>query len=264
VVLRADVTAAIVAALRAPRPGVTDVVLPSRAEPALDLVGAYELQRAVTARREEDGDRVVGWKVGLVDPAAQRRAGTDEPIAGRLFAGQRIAPGGSFAPTGAYVTVVECEVAFVVGRELAGPGRTLEDVVDAISGVAAAFEVIEQRLPEHATLADAVADNASGRAFVTGRVVPLTGFDRVGTSVEMTVDGRTVSTGVTGDVLGDPALALVWLAGHLAVTGEHLRAGDVVLTGAACRPLTLGGPCVVGASYGSGLGALELVVLPCR
>src|SRR5690348_18075061 len=45
------------------------------------------------------------------------------------------------------------------------------------------------------------------------------------------LNGAEVDSGHGRDVLGHPFGPLVWLAEHLAQTGEGLRAGDIVLTG---------------------------------
>ena len=44
-------------------------------------------------------------------------------------------------------------------------------------------------------------------------------------------NGQVVDRGFGRDVLGDPFVALAWLANHLAARGECLQAGQVVMTG---------------------------------
>ena len=46
------------------------------------------------------------------------------------------------------------------------------------------------------------------------------------------VNGEVVSTGVGAACLGDPALAVAWLANKMAEFDVSLKAGDIILSGA--------------------------------
>ena len=92
------------------------------------------------------------------------------------------------------------------------------------------------------SLADVIADNTSASGFVLGewQAMPAGGLGALGVLLE--IDGRAVQIGSTGGILGDPLRALSE-AGRLArLTGRELRAGDVVLVGAAtaAEPLAPG------------------------
>ncbi len=47
----------------------------------------------------------------------------------------------------------------------------------------------------------------------------------------MTINGKRVGEGTTGDILGHPYEALAWLANSLAARGKHLKTGEVVMLG---------------------------------
>jgi 2-keto-4-pentenoate hydratase len=47
------------------------------------------------------------------------------------------------------------------------------------------------------------------------------------------------AVGTGARVLGDPRLALTWLANELTRYGEALRAGDVVITGTCVKPVPI-------------------------
>ena len=47
----------------------------------------------------------------------------------------------------------------------------------------------------------------------------------------MTINGKQVGKGVTGDILGHPYEALAWLANSLAKRGKNLKTGEIVMLG---------------------------------
>ena len=72
-----------------------------------------------------------------------------------------------------------------------------------------------------------------------------------------TVTGRSPHEGSGANVLGDPRIALTWLANELSRHATTLRAGEVVTTGTCVVPLPIGpGDTVVG-EYGP-LGRIEV------
>ena len=97
-----------------------------------------------------------------------------------------------------------------------------------------------------------VADRACAHLFVLGRAVAQAWRDRDLSACA--VQGRT-SSGVTHDgggsnVLGDPRIALTWLANELSAHGVTLGEGQFVTTGACVAPLPIGPEDVVTADYG--------------
>ena len=52
---------------------------------SLSLDDAYRIQLGVIARRIAQGERQIGWKVGLTAPAIQQQFGFHEPVFGCLL-----------------------------------------------------------------------------------------------------------------------------------------------------------------------------------
>jgi 2-keto-4-pentenoate hydratase len=209
--------------------------------PGFGVDDAYAVQSLVIAGRRAAGGRPVGWKVGLTSAAMQRQLGVEEPDFGPLLDDMAMADGGIVDPSTLIAPRVEAELAFRLGRELRGPGVTLDAALAAIEAVVPALEVIDSRIADwRIALPDTIADHASCAGFVVGGPgCALDSVDVRAVTVDVRQDGESVGRGAGSDVLGHPVKAVAWLAETLAGYGEHLRAGDIVLAGSLHASLPL-------------------------
>jgi 2-keto-4-pentenoate hydratase len=200
----------------------------------LDSAGAYAVQAINTRFWQGQGRRIVGRKAGLTSLAVQAQLGVDQPDFGVLFGDMRVVDGGALDPARCLQPKAEAEIAFVLGADLPSRDTTPDVVAAAVASVHAAIEIVDSRIAEwKITFADTVADNGSSAFFVLaseGR--PLAGLDLEGAAMVMTVNGDEVSTGIGSAALGNPLNAAAWLARTLAIAGEPLGAGDILLAGA--------------------------------
>jgi 2-keto-4-pentenoate hydratase len=199
-----------------------------------DVAAAYAVQQLVNEARIGAGARVVGRKIGLTSEAVQQQLGVDRPDFGVLFDDMAHADG-DVLPTGRLLQPkVEGEIAFVLAEDLADGDLGPDRVRAAVAYAVAAVEVVDSRIADwDITFGDTVADNGSSGMFVLGSTTaPLTSFDPVAATMSLEVDGAEVSRGVGRACLGDPLLALAWLARTARETGDPLLAGQVVLAGA--------------------------------
>lgn len=203
-------------------------------QPGLTVADAYAIQQRNVAARLAAGEVLVGRKIGLTSAPMQRMLGVDEPDFGALLASMRIEDGDALAVGELLQPKVEAEIAVVMGEDLRGPGADALAVLRAAAGVVPAIEVIDSRVADwRIKLPDTIADNASSGRFVLGGVLtPLAGLDLRTVGVVLTCDGALADTGAGAAALGNPLRCVAWLANKLAAFGEHLRAGDVVLSGA--------------------------------
>lgn len=207
--------------------------------PALTLGEAYTAQARLVARRVARGERELGLKLGFTSVAKMRQMGVAELIVGRLTDAMRVPDGGCLSRGALIHPRVEPEVVFRVSRDvdLADPGADLASAVDA---VAPALEVIDSRYDGFRfDLPRVVADNTSAARFVTGAWVPLAPVALGNLGVALRVDGRVAALGSTSALLGHPMRTLARLQAWGAGLGLRLKAGAVVLAGAATAAVPL-------------------------
>ena len=205
--------------------------------PGLVIEDAYAIQSYNIARRVSAGAVVRGRKVGLTALPMQRLLGVQEPDYGVLLDGMLVEDGDEIDLGRLVQPRVEAEMAFVMDRDLVGPGITAATALTAIAGVLPAIEVVDSRVADwRIKLVDTVADNASSGLLVLGGTLHrVLDIDLRLTGVAVTRAGELIDTGAGAAALGNPARCVAWLANKLAGFGQHLHAGDVVLPGAVHR-----------------------------
>ncbi len=212
--------------------------------PGLTLAEAYQIQLALIGRRLAGGRRTVGKKIGLTSLAMQGLLGVREPDYGYLLDDMVIPEGQPIVTARLIAPKAEGEVAFLLGRDLAGPGVTAAEVLRATEAVMPAIEVVDSRVRDwKIKIQDTVADNASSACLVLGGMLtPVAALDLRYVGMVLEKNGEVVNTGAGAAVLGNPVTAVAWLANKLAEYGEALKAGEVVLSGAvtAAPPVVAG------------------------
>ncbi|MGC1584962.1 MAG: fumarylacetoacetate hydrolase family protein [Rhodomicrobium sp.] len=209
--------------------------------PSLTVEDAYAIQALSIASRYDRGERRVGIKMGLTSRAKMQQVGVSEAVWGRLTNAMRLVEGGDLVRARHVHPRVEPEIAYIVGKPLAGDVSPAEALA-AVEAVAPAVEIIDSRFRNFKfTLPDVVADNASSSGFILG---PWAKPDAEvsNTGIVMEVDGRAVQIGSSAAILGNPIRSLVAAVRAVAQAGERLEPGDIVLAGGAtaAHPLTPG------------------------
>lgn len=216
-------------ALRENRP-----VPPLRDRAELTIDDAYRISLDLLARREAEGERVIGKKIGVTSKAVQDMLGVDRPDFGFLT-DRMLVDGLSPVPIAGHLIAprAEAEIAFILRDDLIGPGVTDADVLAATEAVCACFEIVDSRIADwNIQIVDTVADNASCGVFVLGdeRVDPRR-LDLPALHCQVFKNGHRISEGYGSAVQGSPLTAVAWLANTLGTYGVPLKAGEIILSG---------------------------------
>lgn len=199
-----------------------------------DIAAAYTVQQQLIAAKIAAGAVVVGRKIGLTSPAVQGQLGVNQPDFGVLLDDMDVSTLAE-VPSGRLLQPkAEAEIAVRLGADLIDGDLDAAQVRAAVAGVAAAIEIVDSRVNNwDIKITDTVADNASSGLYVIAdRWLTLDEVEPIDVTMKMWIDDELVSEGNGAACLGDPLIALGWLARTAREYGQPLLAGQVVLTGA--------------------------------
>ena len=202
--------------------------------PAITLDDAYRIQQRTISRRLESGERVVGKKIGVTSRAVMNMLGVYQPDFGYLLDDMIVNAGVSIDMKTLIQPKAEGEIAFLLKRDLMGPGIGNADVLAATECVMPCFEIVDSRIRDwKIKITDTVADNASCGVFVLGdNAVDPRRIDLATCGMVLEKNGEIIATGAGAAALGSPVNAVVWLVNTLGHLGIGLKAGEIVLSGA--------------------------------
>jgi len=199
----------------------------------LTIDDAYAIQLCNVKRVVTEGQVISGKKIGLTSEGIQQQLGVGEPDYGHLFQGMDCVDG--IVPIDAFLQPkIEAEIAFILKEDLTGPEVTVEDVERATDYVVGAFEIVDSRVKDwKIKLVDTVSDNASSGCYVLGdKKLSLSEVNLSEVRMQLYKSGALVAEGKGEAVLGDPRVAVAWLANRLWSYGVTLKKGEVILSGA--------------------------------
>jgi 2-oxopent-4-enoate/cis-2-oxohex-4-enoate hydratase len=203
-------------------------------EPGITIEDAYHISQRFVSRRVAAGERIVGKKIGVTSAPVQEMLGVFQPDFGFLTDAMEF-------PDRAVISIAEHmiqpraegEIAFRLKHDLAGPGVTEQDVLDATATIMPCFEIVDSRIDDwKIRIQDTVADNASCGVYVLGRnEVDPRDFDLPNLHMTIHKNGEYHSEGLGSAVQGNPLTAVAWLANTLGEYGIPFKAGEVILSG---------------------------------
>lgn len=202
---------------------------------SLDEGYAVQAEHQRLLQAECGAGRMIGYKIGCTNTTAQAQLGIDGPFVGRLYSGFVYDSPAAIPADLCFMRMIEAEVAFRLGRDLAPKpdGYTPDELADAVTAAMPALEIVDSRYADWTTAGapQIIADNASAGLWVCGAPGDTAGIDWSDHPVNVTRNGVAAESGNTGNVLGSPFKALAWLTVFLGQRGVSLEAGHVVTTG---------------------------------
>lgn len=212
---------------------------PSEAEPGAVALG-LEAQFSALAAKRARGIELIGWKIGLNTEPAQRHLGLSRPVIGHLTSGSLIEPESTHSLAGGVSVGAEPEVAIRLGA-----GESIESLGPAI-------EIVDLD-PAIGDLEPILAGNVFHRGVVLGAPVATVGpadLDELTATVSR--NGAIERQARFAETGQHPAEVVELVAERLALVGEELHPGQVIIAG-SLTPILFVQP---GDSIEVGLGPL--------
>ena len=226
--------------------------IPAEYRPETRIDG-YRVQAQVARL---SGQRIYGWKIAATSKVGQQHIGVDGPLAGRLLEKRAFPSGANVSLTNNIMNVAEAEFAFRMARDL--PSRktpySIDEVISAVDTMHPAIEIPDSRYRNFVTAgaAQLIADNACAGYFVLGpaTLADWRRYDLARHPVTAHVNGKLAREGRGENVLGDPRIALTWIANELSLVGDTLRRGETITTGTCIAPVVIAAGDHVVADFG--------------
>jgi len=220
--------------------------LPANCRPT-DRAAGYAIQSKLA---ELSGQQVTGWKIAATSRAGQAHINVDGPLAGRLLSKRVVDDNAVYRRTAVSLTgnimrVAEAEFVFRLGRDLEKREAEyrLNEVMDAVESLLLGIEVPDSRYEDFTVVGapQLIADDACASWFILGGEAAGSwrSIDLARHKVDGYRNGELTSHGTGANVLGDPRLALTWIANELSRFGDGMKAGQIVTTGTCITPIPI-------------------------
>lgn len=240
------------------RNGTRIAALPEALRPATRDEG-YAIQAELMHSTRQP---LFGWKIAATSLAGQKHINVDGPLAGRILA-ENVRPIGATIPlANTLMRVAEVEFAFRLARDLPPRAGTYSqaEVMAAIGSLHPAIEVPNSRFDDFTQVGapSLIADDACAHLFMLGAAhdPDWRDLDLAAWRVSALVNGVVRHDGIGANVLGDPRIAMTWIANELSRHGPGLKAGEVVTTGTCLTPIAVSPGDHVTADFGR-LGTID-------
>ncbi len=196
------------------------------------------MRRMLAARADilASGGDVLGWKLGFGAPTWLEKFNLSGPLVGYLPAARSRPSGSTVSCEGWARAVAEPEIAVYFGSDVDDPSRADE----AISGLGPAIELADVNPPPE-DIEETLAGNIFHRAVILGSPdAGLRPADLGGMRARVTKDSEPLAdTDDLQSLTGNLVDIVRHAAGLLAMAGERLRSGEVIIAGSVVPPIAV-------------------------
>jgi 2-keto-4-pentenoate hydratase len=200
--------------------------------PEIDLSSSYLIQKAYIEKNLRY-DKISGYKAALTSKESQNKFSADNPISGVLFESGKILSPSIIKSSDFRNMLIETELGFLVKNDITESIESEEDLKNLISDVYPVIELPDIGFKEISKInsIDIISINTGTSKYIVGKVAALGSLDINNIKINLFLDGRLISSGVSSEVMDNQARALLWLINDVISKGWIIKSGNILITG---------------------------------
>ncbi len=196
----------------------------------------FAIQRRLVQRRLSN-EKVVGFKGGAVYQANQADLGISHPLVGVLFESGRLSTKSdkSIPLDTDAETILETEIGFVIGVEIAYAVPTVEHARSAVEKIVPVIEIPKRydlRLGTKPSVAESIALNVGASRFLVGESIEPSKFDPKQLHINVTKSDQEIGAITASQIDLNLWEDLHALLNQTVERGYTIPAGSIILSGA--------------------------------
>lgn len=201
--------------------------------PSITMTEAYILQRRLVDGRRRSGDRVVGFKGGLMSAKSLADRGVTEPLIAPLFLSGDLSSGAELDLCGYRRAAFEAKLGFIFGARIDRPMNSIDALKSIVAAVQPIMDLpdIAYRDEKNYGAIDMAAAMISSARFVRGKRSSIDAADLDGLTVSVSRDGVALTRGKGRESLDDQWRSLFMVVNLVVANGYVIEAGQIVITG---------------------------------
>jgi len=208
-------------------------------DPEFTEADAYMIQYKLIEQLKTSGEIIRGHKIALTTKAARDHLGVDEPCFAHILDKGVYANGSAVPILELTDPHCEAEIAFILKKDLKGPGVTPIQVMSAIEGILPAIELVDLKVQgEGISSTDVIAHQGlHGGVIVGSKMIDIDSCDLQYEGATVEHNGELVGSGTGSEVMGNPINPIVWLANKMYEFEDYLKAGEIIISGSVVTPI---------------------------
>ena len=223
----------------------------------LSIADAYQIQDQVAELRRENGEAVVGFKIGCTSQAIRSQFGLREPICARLFS-PYIFREDVHLDWHDYVNcAIEPEMVFKIGKDIKHEAPSDDQLIEAIEHVSPGIEIHNFKFwfsPPSSQELICSGGLHAGLVIGTEKVSPEE-LSFKNEEFRVYKDGELITKASASEIMGGPLKSLRWLANILVRRGMYLEKDSLVIPGSPVELVVITQDTRLGVEI-DGLGSL--------
>ena len=200
---------------------------------------ALIIQLNVARLRVNRGDQIIGYKIGCVSKDTQKKMGFTQPACGYLWKSELYQSGITLNKKDYTNPAMEAEFGVILNRDIKPELSSFDYILQSIEGIYPLIEIHNLVFYGNEPYgAELLANNAIHAGVVLGPETKLSS-DKIETDLKLIYDQEVMDTWNNKIWPVDMLSELNWLIKEQAKNNNHLRKGDLILTGAYGFPVPI-------------------------